>query len=137
MSRILWSILLVVGMAGCSGLFQAKQPHPALQVWQERTSWGEVTVRQARNSEGVCSFREVTLRRRSGLVIDGRPTFVRATDYFCDDRFERWQFRSDEEAFYARRDDLGDLLRYLMHQVLPFDEHVYQRISTASLQHLH
>jgi len=94
-----------------------------LKRWHQDTPYGEVTVRQMRNDAGLCLWREVTLHRRVGLYIDGRPTYVRATDYGCDDTFDDWWFRSTLEEQRADRWDLQGLLLHLMYGTMPVVEH--------------
>ncbi len=128
MFRIVSYLFLVsMGIVGCGALSQTEKEEHARQVWKKQTFWGEVTIRQHRDIRGTCSFREITLRRRAGLFFDGRPTYVQATDYFCDDRFERWTFRSDDEAYRVDKRELTDLLLYLMHSLLPIEENVLQQ----------
>ena len=113
-------MLLALLLAGCasSGTLTGR-----LQTWTDDTPWGEVTVRQLRNDDGLCAFREVTLHRQVGLYIDGRPTFVRATDYGCDDTFDDWRFRSAMEEKRANYWDLSTLLLHLMYSTMPIEEH--------------
>lgn len=118
---------VIVGLAlllgGCVGSRKAKEAEGGLQVWKRDTPWGQVTVRQMRSDKGLCTFREVTLHRQVGLYLDGRPTFVRATDYLCDDTFDDWRFRSVVEEQRANYWDLSALLLHLMYSTMPIEEH--------------
>ncbi|CAM3340142.1 hypothetical protein [Rhodothermus bifroesti] len=114
---------LVLLLSGCRGMGALQEPEAGMKVWQSDTPWGQVTVRQVRSTQGLCTFREVTLHRQVGLYVDGRPTFVRATDYLCDDTFDDWRFRSVVEEQRASRWDLSGLLLHLMYSTLPIEEH--------------
>lgn len=119
-----WVIIgLTLLLSGCVGSRKAQESDSGLHVWSSNTPWGEVTVRQMRSNKGLCTFREVTLHRKVGLYIDGRPSFVRATDYLCDDVFDEWRFRSIVKQQRANYWDLSALLLHLMYSTMPIEEY--------------
>lgn len=117
--------LIAVGLllAGCA---TSARLSDYLKRWEQDTFYGHVVVRQLRSDTGACLWREVTLRREVGLWVDGRPQFVRVTDYQCDDVWDSWHFRSWLDEQRADRQDLADLLLFLQYSVLPIPEHPRQ-----------
>lgn len=127
MRYLVWGVALlsaaVLLLEACASSRQAQESDAGVRVWRRDTPWGEVTVRQMRGDNELCIWREVTLRREVGLYIDRRPSFVRVTDYLCDDAFDEWHFRSTIEQQRADYEDLSVLLLHLMYSVLPIEEH--------------
>ena len=125
MKRLWFGLLELCVLAGCAS--SGRTLGDVLGTWREDTQYGQVTVRQMRSDDGACIWREITLHREVGLWIDGRPTYVRAMDYGCDDVIDLFYFRSTHEAQRANINDLQNLLIYLMYQVMPIDEHAKQK----------
>ncbi len=120
----MWKVLLLLlVLLGCAS---TRSVGDYLKRWEEDTTYGKVSVRQMRSSEGTCIWREIVMHREVGQWIDGRPTYVRAMDYGCDDVIDLFYFRSTHEAQRANVRDLGELLIFLMYQVMPISEHARQ-----------